>query len=381
MNTTTTAQNIIDATSQDIRSLLDSNGTDAKILLDYTNRTSLDLLRASRWEFLSSAPQRFVTQAGITDYWIGATGQAPAGSYDTGLNLTDVGSIRKDSVWDRTNNRLLQKAFYSPTASSLEFPDGSSRAGRPERYRNQLDSPFVLSLYPAPDNQNGYTPVPTSPLVSAISGGALAARTYYVKQTFVDSAGHESQASTPEAVIFVPANFLLRVQPPVAGIKQSASGVLYNQYRVYVSTSSNTETLQSVSTSTSASWTEPTTGLVAGVSAPSNSTLEPVRGYVMEFTYFKQRTQITDTTNVLQVPDDYFDIMVAGVNAMAYTYLIDNMDMMQFWSQAFMKGKIDMIRDKNLFPGGSEFIRPDSAAVSNQGLLATDLLYIYGIPS
>src|SRR5690242_12735305 len=104
-STTVSAGQILAAASQDVRAQLDSsNPLDQVILLDYVNRVSLMALRASRWDFLLSDTQFFITQREQTDYWIGPSGQNPAGSVDTALNLSDVDIIQKNSVLDVSNS-------------------------------------------------------------------------------------------------------------------------------------------------------------------------------------------------------------------------------------------------------------------------------------
>ena len=119
-----------------------------------------------------------------------------------------------------------------------------------------------------PENQ--YTPshygvisAPATPTTGSISGGSLGSTTYYVKITYVDATG-ETIASS-EATQAVTANHLLTVtSPPASGL---ATG-----WNVYVSTTSGAETLQNVAPiGIGANWTEPTSGLVAGVSPPANN--------------------------------------------------------------------------------------------------------------
>jgi hypothetical protein len=63
---------------------------------------------------------------------------------------------------------------------------------------------------------------------------------------------------------------------------------------------------------------------------------------------------------VLQVPDDYKDIVIAGVNAFACLFL-KKFDEAGPWQQMYQDGKRQMIRDANLFPR-EDFIRPDYVA-------------------
>src|SRR5262245_2407447 len=126
---TYTAQDIINSASQDLRSQLPTSST---ILLDYVDRIHKEIIRSSRWQFMLSDLQQFITEPGVTDYWIGTTGSNPQGSVDTGLNLTDVFRIKEDTVMDRSNNQpLFRTAFRPPNLTTFEFPDGQSRQLRP----------------------------------------------------------------------------------------------------------------------------------------------------------------------------------------------------------------------------------------------------------
>ena len=95
-----TAQQVVNSVSTD---LLQRIAPEDPVLLDYINRVQLQLLRASRWKFLQSPPQRFVTQLDRSDYWIGPVGLGPADVIDTGLNISNLGPIKTDTVYDRSN--------------------------------------------------------------------------------------------------------------------------------------------------------------------------------------------------------------------------------------------------------------------------------------
>jgi hypothetical protein len=354
---TTTAQDVVNAVSQDARSQLAASGADANIILDYINRVQKRILRDSRHPFLLSAPKRFVTQNGVVKYWLGSTGSATAGCYDTQLNLTDVGIIKEDEVWDRTQHRKLTFTAQQPLYTSFEYPDAQNRQGNPTQWNhNPLVSPYVLNIFPAPNNQNTYQSIAPAPLLTTAVSGALSARTYYVRITLIDSAGNESAAG-PEGIIYVPANSVLKVNPPDIDPSLLASGIEITNFKVYVGTTTNSETLQS--TSTSSAWTEPDSGLVAGAAYPTTSSIEYLRGNVIEFRYYKQRQTVTTLLDVLQIPDDYFDIVVAGVNAYVMLFLKRPSDA-AIWQTQFNDGLRQLTRDKNLFPkGGQAFIAPD----------------------
>ena len=104
--------------------------------------------------------------------------------------------------------------------------------------------------------------LPNIPTLSQSAGGSLGATTYYVKLTAVDSTGETTPSA--EVHLAVAANNVLVVTLPAA----QPTGI--TGINVYVGTSSGTETKQTASPTAQAStWTEPTSGLVAGASAPT----------------------------------------------------------------------------------------------------------------
>jgi hypothetical protein len=111
---------------------------------------------------------------------------------------------------------------------------------------------------------------------------------------------------------------------------------------------------------------EPALGVpVTGAAFPTANTLEPLGGYLIEFTYFRAKPQVTALTDSLYIPFDYFDVLVSGVNYFTAQFLKDA-DAATYWKSEFDAGVIGMIRDKNLFPRGPEFINPDPSSVQTQ---------------
>lgn len=355
-----TAQSIIDSASQDSRKLLSNSGSDASILLDYVNRVCLFVLRVAKWEFLRAPAQQFITAMGQTDYWIGSVGQGPITATDTLLNLPDFDRIEQTSVFDRSNFRQLGLTRVELNNAGFSQRDSSQRMEKPRLFRNDPNTPFILNLYPAPDNQNSYQPQPSALVAQTVLGGSLPLRTYYLRGTFVDSSLGESAASNGETIITIPANYLLQVLPPQPGIGHSGTGVLYNQYKVYASTIQGGEVLQTASPiATSATWTEPTSGLVTNtVAFPTTSTIATVNGYVIEFQYYRQRLQVVSFNQPLQIPLDYKGVLVSGVNMYVANYLKKAPEA-QMWATMFQSGIRDMIRDLNLFGKEENFIKPD----------------------
>lgn len=359
---------MVNAVSTD---LLQRIAPEDPILLDYINRVQLQLLRVSRWKFLLSPPKRFVTRKDRTDYWIGPVGSGPADTVDTGLNISNLGVIKTETFYDRSNFRLLKRTDENILSPSYTFRDASSRGGLPRMWRNAPDTPCLINIYPAPDNQNNYQPSPEAPAVSSVVGGNLAARVYFVRTTFVDSLGNESSASD-EARVFIPANALLVVQPPQE-IPTAASGIQYNSWNVYIFNGGNNLQLSSGSEglanqggalSSTVTYQEPPTGFTPdGPSFPTANNVEVMGGYLIEFRYFQAKPQVTALSNSLVIPVDYFDVLVAGTNYFTAQF-VKEQDAVQYWKQEYDAGVIGMIRDKNLFPRGPEFIGPDPASRS-----------------
>lgn len=98
-------------------------------------------------------------------------------------------------------------------------------------------------------------------------------------------------------------------------------------------------------------------------SKPDTLTLMPPADgvYSIEFRYYKTRTAISALGTTLLIPDDYKDIVVAGVNYLAALFL-KKFDEAQVWKTEYENGKREMIRDANLFPR-EDFIRPDYVAI------------------
>jgi hypothetical protein len=102
---------------------------------------------------------------------------------------------------------------------------------------------------------------PALPATTTSVAGALAAVTYYVKTTYVNASG-ESPASAEKSQA-VAANSILGVTSPATAT--GATG-----YNVYVSTTTGQEVRQNATPiAIGTAWTEPTTGLIAGATAPS----------------------------------------------------------------------------------------------------------------
>lgn len=141
-----TVQNILDSVSLDLRYQLSSTtDPDQSILLEYCDRVQKELFLTSRYEFLLSPVWTFTTVAGKTDYYIGVDG-CPTGAVDTGLALPNIGSIKRSSVNDLTNDRNLAWIREAPLSQIIQ------QSQQPRFYRYDAATPDIISLYPPPDN-------------------------------------------------------------------------------------------------------------------------------------------------------------------------------------------------------------------------------------
>lgn len=364
---TTTAATIVTQVQRDLQERFDT-GPRNNLLVDYTNRIQQDILSRRKWDWMQSTAYRFITERGQTEYWIGPSGSEDDGIVDTGLNLSDVGQVKKGHVYNRSRWTEIFNVAESPNHDSWQRPDGSYVEGEPFQYRNDVLSPNLISLYPAPDTGSDYEIVPAAPHSTTSTSGALSARTYYIRLTFLDAAGNESLPSTT-ARQWIAANKVVTVKTPVPEHTVGSAGITYTQYNVYASTTEGSETKQGSAKTLGTDWTEDNTGLTSnGASVPTESTIDPLRGYLMEFRYYKQQAVVDSTGDTLLVPDKYIDVVTAGVNWLASQYLHrarrtgDALPEVQFWRDQYETGLRRMMRDQNPFPSGRAFIAPDPAA-------------------
>lgn len=110
---------------------------------------------------------------------------------------------------------------------------------------------------------------PGNAALSQVASGALAATTYFVRTSFLNGVGESIAPAANETTLAVLINNVLVVtQPPIPiganGVAESAT-----QWRVYVSTTTGTETLQATLPISTLTWQEPNSGLVAGAAMPA----------------------------------------------------------------------------------------------------------------
>lgn len=280
------AQDIVNAAIQDSQSLT----TNRPALYDYTDRIHQRILRESQWRFLLSDPQQFVTIPGVATYTL-VSGTAPAGSFQTNLNLTNFANIAPGSVFDlTTGTQLFEDSDVQMVQKSIINKDGSLRKGFPRTYSNSIYNPGTITIMPVPDGENLYYPVPETPVViSAYNAGCtLPTRIYFGVVTFVDSLGGEGTPCAIPFTIAVPAGYQVTVESPNASIGQiagnQASYGYWNLYMGYSLGVYNRQNFTPINIGTS--WTEPILGISTGtLQVPSTSNLPPgPQGTVLSIT-------------------------------------------------------------------------------------------------
>ena len=152
----------------------------------------------------------------------------------------------------------------------------------------------------------GYIGNPSvAPVLSSVSGGTLAAATYYVKITYENSTGET--LPSPESNLAVALDNLLVVDSPSSAT--NATG-----YNVYVSTTTGTETKQnSTPISIGTNWTEPTSGLISGSALPSSNTTGTVGGTVSSVSVAAANGFLASVATPTTTPDITIKTGVTGI--------------------------------------------------------------------
>jgi hypothetical protein len=104
---------------------------------------------------------------------------------------------------------------------------------------------------------------------------------------------------------------------------------------------------------------------------PTYPTIEPIWGYVIAFHYQKKRKPLVLMTDVLQIPDEYVDVVYAGLNYYVNMYTSKDQDVAMkasIWKKEFMDGLAQMRRDLRINNRNADFLSPDRASQKNQGV-------------
>ena len=258
------AQDIVNAAIQDSQ----VQTTNRPALYDYTDRIHQRILRESQWRFLLSDPQHFVTMPGVSNYTL-VSGTAPAGSFQTNNLLSDFGNLAPGTIFNvSTWNKLEEDSDTCTTISAIVNKDGSRRTGIPKTYSNSLDDPGTITLFPVPDGDNFYYPIPETPVVtySSVLGCTLPSRIYYGVVTFVDSLGGESTQCNIPFTIQVPAGCVVTIHTPDNSIGSiSGNQTYYGFWNLYIGYSmSNYYRQNTTPIQLGTNWVEPIYGINAG---------------------------------------------------------------------------------------------------------------------
>ena len=174
----------------------------------------------------------------------------------------------------KTQQTPFQSGYVQTTP---EWPREKRRWRLRWKNANQATRDYVLSFW---QRQLGganpwswqhpvtYTYQPAAALAPALwyfAGGALALRTYYVVFTWANALG-ETKISARDSIT-VPASNRVRIQVPrfPAGVTSA---------KVYIGTTSGSETLQGTISTSNGIFDEPASGLVAGAAFPTATTLQ-----------------------------------------------------------------------------------------------------------
>ena len=210
-------------------------------------------------------------QSRIVTTLVAATAQFGGAAVDL-VALADV----KDEldIDDVASDVWLRKVITRLSAAAQKFCNRSLIAQTyvetvwpfEDSYAWQVPShlaPLQLKYWPlAATPSTAATAPPLSASLAAASGGALAARSYSVRLTYVTPAG-ETAGGAPAALALA-ANTLASVRAPGPDRAKLATG-----YNVYAG-GPGAETKQNATPiAVNASWTEPTSGLIAGAALPN----------------------------------------------------------------------------------------------------------------
>lgn len=333
-NTTTTTAGIIVASCQgDFQRLI---GVQNNQWVDWIDRVHQRILRHSRWRFQQTQveAQQFYTTAGQVAYFLGS------GTLPGSASITNV-------AIDATQN---------PPVATITAANN-----------------YVVG--------NGQTVVITGLTHTVLNNTWSLVQAFPGSFTFQMPAGTAGVASTPDTGtantvfntnlaladldLIVDGTVLLRGIPgiPQGSVSQTVSNLAggglistggLGLYRV-----------TTVPFDISGVWSLPSPPKAFLIR--SNNVMElyppPDNKYTVEFQYQASRAGITNFNSVLQVPDYYRAVVVAGVNELAAAYLAKDPSGARFaqevvyWHDAFEDGLRSMIRDKQLFPRVS-FIAP-----------------------
>jgi len=300
-----TVLQIISGCSQDIRRILDSGDSgDQVALIDYTNRTQLSLLREARWRFLLSGVLHFQTKPGYVDYWIGATGSNPTQTFTLSAASAGTGG---NTTYTGVGLSVLGVGQTGTVSGMTGANNGS--------FTVVASTSTTVTL----NNPNGIAETHAGTFGVVIPDTGLNITNVGVVKpgTVFDRTNFRRLYPTDEAPLGP--NFTGLGRPGLYRNDQNTPGI----FSVY---------------------------------PPAQDV------YLIEFRYWFSKPQLAGLSDTLLIPDDYKDVVIAGVNYYANLYLRENYQDAQIWKGVYDEGVKGMKRDHNLFPRGQEFISPDPAS-------------------
>lgn len=105
---------------------------------------------------------------------------------------------------------------------------------------------------------------------------------------------------------------------------------------------------------------------------PTTPTLQPLNAYVIQFRYQKLRTTLANPTDVLQIPYQYKDVVIAGVNYYANLYMDPlggggRSAKAEQWKRDFEAGLAQIRRDIRINYRKTDFVSPDPSTQTFPG--------------
>lgn len=89
----------------------------------------------------------------------------------------------------------------------------------------------------------------------------------------------------------------------------------------------------------------------------------PDKVSTIQFRFYEPKHDLKAEQSV-QLPEDYQDILVAGINLLGCQYLKRPNDI-QIWAELFREGKKQMLRDQRGYGNHADFMKGDSAGITN----------------
>lgn len=266
-----------------IYSLTDANSPALELGFCYDKMRDAELRRATWRHAIRRAVLRPVdtstviftpaTWAATTTYAAGAI----VSYTPTTLNISEAGANPVPYYW------YVDKAIAGLAANPT--PDVAI-------YWHRYFGPVTLNPFVAPST----TSSPSAPTTGTSVAGALSARTYSVKVTYITTTGETVPSDASSQA--VAANSVLTITSPVASTGATA-------YHVYVGLSEDEETLQtgSAAITIGVGWTEPVTGAVIGRGQPLAPTGTLLPGFwAQELTLLGTTIYSSLVSNNIDVP-------------------------------------------------------------------------------